>query len=140
MDFPAEPAVECAPPDDLAKPLGSEILWCGQNRMDILVQIPMNKRFATWLQPFSCLARLGTRGVIVTAISENGPADFVSRFFCPSLGIDEDPVTGSAIVVSHHSGPSGLVATSSLAFRPPDAAALSGAHSPETGSSSAAKR
>ena len=34
--------------------------------------------------------------MLVTAISENGPADFVSRFFCPSLGIDEDPVTGSA--------------------------------------------
>ena len=96
MDFPAEPAVECAPPDDLAKPLGSEILWCGQNRMDILVQIANEQAIRNLAPDLSCLARLGTRGVIVTAISENGPADFVSRFFCPSLGIDEDPVTGSA--------------------------------------------
>ena len=44
----------------------------------------------------SALARLGIRGVIVTARSDNGSYDFVSRFFAPGAGIDEDPVTGSA--------------------------------------------
>ena len=49
------------------------------------------------LQPdFLLLGRLPFRGIIVTAPSANGQADFVSRFFAPSLGIDEDPVTGSA--------------------------------------------
>ena len=43
------------------------------------------------------LAKLDTRGVIVTAMARReNAADFVSRFFCPALGIDEDPVTGSA--------------------------------------------
>jgi predicted PhzF superfamily epimerase YddE/YHI9 len=48
------------------------------------------------LQPdFNCLRSIRTRGVIVTSRSE-GDADFVSRFFAPSVGIDEDHVTGSA--------------------------------------------
>lgn len=47
------------------------------------------------LQPdFSYIKTLGTRGIIVTAPSEE--FDFVSRFFAPQQGIDEDPVTGSA--------------------------------------------
>ena len=96
MNFPAEPATECVPPDDLARPLGSEILWYGQNRMDILGQIANEQAVRNLAPDLDRLARLGTRGVIVTAISENGQVDFVSRFFCPSLGIDEDPVTGSA--------------------------------------------
>ncbi|PCH78308.1 MAG: oxidoreductase, partial [Planctomycetota bacterium] len=79
-----------------ALPLGSEILWYGQNRMDILVQIANEQAVRNLAPDLDRLARLETRGVIVTAISENGQVDFVSRFFCPSLGIDEDPVTGSA--------------------------------------------
>ena len=96
MDFPAEPATHCELPDGLAKALGAEILWCGQNRMDILAQTASEQTVRGLSPDLDRLARLGTRGVIVTAISENGQADFVSRFFCPSLGIDEDPVTGSA--------------------------------------------
>ena len=42
------------------------------------------------------LAKLETRGVIITAEADSDEADFISRFFCPGLGIDEDPVTGSA--------------------------------------------
>ena len=49
------------------------------------------------LQPdFRLLGRLPFRGIIVTAPSANGQADFVSRFFAPAVGVDEDPVTGSA--------------------------------------------
>ena len=42
------------------------------------------------------LLGLGSRGVIVTARDESGQFDFISRFFGPGVGIDEDPVTGSA--------------------------------------------
>ena len=42
------------------------------------------------------LARLDRHGVILTARSESGRADFVSRFFAPNLGVPEDAVTGSA--------------------------------------------
>ena len=45
---------------------------------------------------FALLAALDTRGVIVTSASGGPDYDFVSRFFAPGLGIDEDPVTGSA--------------------------------------------
>ena len=49
------------------------------------------------LQPdFRLLARLPFRGIIATARGRNGKVDFVSRFFAPSVGVDEDPVTGSA--------------------------------------------
>jgi predicted PhzF superfamily epimerase YddE/YHI9 len=49
------------------------------------------------LQPdFQLLERLPFRGIIVTAPASNGQADFVSRFFAPAVGVDEDPVTGSA--------------------------------------------
>ena len=95
MDFPAEPAEACDP-GDLANALGSEIVWCGQNRMDFLVQLPDAASVRSCTPDLLRLAKLETRGVIVTAGSDVDEADFVSRFFCPGLGIDEDPVTGSA--------------------------------------------
>ncbi len=80
----------------LAKALGAEILWCGQNRMNHLVEVA-NEQTLIELQPdFASLAKLDTRGVIVTAAAERNNVDFVSRFFCPALSINEDPVTGSA--------------------------------------------
>ena len=45
---------------------------------------------------FAGLARIPMRGVIVTARASTPGIDFVSRFFAPAVGIDEDPVTGSA--------------------------------------------
>ena len=45
---------------------------------------------------FTLLKRTKARGVIVTARAEGGEFDFVSRFFAPGAGVDEDPVTGSA--------------------------------------------
>ena len=45
---------------------------------------------------FTRLAEIATRGVIVTATSSDHAFDFVSRFFAPAAGINEDPVTGSA--------------------------------------------
>ena len=96
MNFPAEPATSCEPPNGLAKALGAEILWCGQNRMDHLVEVANEQTLLDLRPDFASLARLDTRGVIVTAAAERDNVDFVSRFFCPVLGIDEDPVTGSA--------------------------------------------
>ena len=43
---------------------------------------------------FNLLKQLPNKGLIITAPGKN--VDFVSRFFAPKLGIDEDPVTGSA--------------------------------------------
>jgi PhzF family phenazine biosynthesis protein len=49
------------------------------------------------LQPnFNWVARVEARGIIVTAPAKDDKVDFVSRFFAPQSGVDEDPVTGSA--------------------------------------------
>jgi len=45
---------------------------------------------------FKCLATIQVRGIMVTSRSSDPMFDFVSRFFAPAAGIDEDPVTGSA--------------------------------------------
>ena len=45
---------------------------------------------------FRKLGRVEARGIIVTSRSDGEEADFVSRFFAPAAGVDEDPVTGSA--------------------------------------------
>ncbi|MCX8125050.1 MAG: PhzF family phenazine biosynthesis protein, partial [Spirochaetes bacterium] len=45
---------------------------------------------------FTTLKKMDSRGIIVTAQSNTKEYDFVSRFFAPGLGINEDPVTGSA--------------------------------------------
>jgi len=76
-------------------------LYVGKSQLDYLVEVA-SEEVVRGIQPnFRQLATLPARGVIVTAAanSTSNPTleyDFVSRFFCPSVGIDEDPVTGSA--------------------------------------------
>ncbi len=86
-----------AKPDPALNALGTKLLNCEKNRDDFLVEV---KDFVTLLATkpdMKKLAKLKARGVIVTT-SEGVPAgyDFASRFFAPSIGINEDPVTGSA--------------------------------------------
>ena len=96
MDFPARPCAPCDAPTGLAEALGCEPIFCGVNGMDFLVEVP-DERDVRALRPnFSMLASLPARGIIVTSRSEQLGFDFVSRFFAPAAGIDEDPVTGSA--------------------------------------------
>jgi predicted PhzF superfamily epimerase YddE/YHI9 len=96
MDFPATPAAPCATPVGLSESLGAELLWSGSNGMDHLVEVA-DERVLRGLKPnFTALASLTVRGVIVTCRSELPEFDFVSRFFAPAAGVNEDPVTGSA--------------------------------------------
>ncbi len=96
MDFPAEPANKIHPLPKLNQALGVEPLFTGQNRFDYLVEVASEAQVRALAPDFQQLASLSARGVIVTSRSENSAADFVSRFFAPAVGIDEDPVTGSA--------------------------------------------
>jgi len=96
MDFPAEPAESCSFPTDLARALGISMSWVGMNRFDYLVEIESEKALRALNPDLAALAELEERGVIVTARSSDVRFDFVSRFFAPRLGVDEDPVTGSA--------------------------------------------
>ncbi|MFC1537499.1 PhzF family phenazine biosynthesis protein [Gemmatimonadota bacterium] len=97
MDFPQEKANECPPLDGLLKALGLHgVLFCGKNRFDYLVEIGDCSRLYDMTPDFFSLKNLTERGVIVTCKDTSGKYDFLSRFFAPAIGIDEDPVTGSA--------------------------------------------
>lgn len=96
MDFPVKAVEPCAAPVGLKEALGTELLWVGHNEMDYLVEVA-DENILRGLQPeFSALATLPMRGVIVTCSSQTANYDFLSRFFAPAAGVNEDPVTGSA--------------------------------------------
>ena len=96
MDFPAEPAEPVPAPDGLAAALGAEPTYVGRNRFDYLVEVATQATVQRLAPDYSRLVEFETRGIIVTAAADTGGIDFVSRFFAPRTGIDEDPVTGSA--------------------------------------------
>jgi PhzF family phenazine biosynthesis protein len=96
LNFPATPAAPVAPPDGLATALGIIPIYTGKNRFDYLIEVGSEALLRAMNPDFRALKALSVRGVIVTSRSSSGPHDFVSRFFAPGAGIDEDPVTGSA--------------------------------------------
>lgn len=97
MDFPAEPPEPAPPPPGLLDALGVTPQWTGvRTRLGYrLIELADETAVRTVTPDYGSLARVA-RGVVVTAPSDSGQADFVSRFFAPALGVDEDPVTGSA--------------------------------------------
>jgi PhzF family phenazine biosynthesis protein len=96
MDFPAEPARECSAPEGLERALGVGPISVHRNRFDLLVELDGEKALRTLTPDLQLLRDLDARGVIVTAPALADRFDFVSRFFAPRVGVDEDPVTGSA--------------------------------------------
>jgi PhzF family phenazine biosynthesis protein len=96
LDFPLTAQEEAAPPSGLIESLNIRPLHVGKSRFDYLVEVAYESVVRGLSPDFKKLIAVSCRGVIVTAHSENPRFDFVSRFFAPSAGIDEDPVTGSA--------------------------------------------
>jgi PhzF family phenazine biosynthesis protein len=96
MDFPSEPVAAAVPPGTLTAALGATFSFAGKNRMDWLVELADEAAVLDVRPQLPALAKLGVRGVIVTARSASPERDFVSRFFAPGAGVDEDPVTGSS--------------------------------------------
>ncbi len=96
LDFPAEAATETPPPSDLLPALGVGAVWVGRNRANWLVEVASAAEVRAARPDFGRLRAFGPVGVIVTARADEAGVDFVSRFFAPAAGIDEDPVTGSA--------------------------------------------
>ncbi len=96
MDFPALPPEDMTSPRRLAEALGTKPAHVGQNRLDLLVVVDAASDVRGLRPDFAQLHSADTRGVIVTAPSDQPEYDFISRAFFPALGIDEDPVTGSA--------------------------------------------
>jgi predicted PhzF superfamily epimerase YddE/YHI9 len=100
LDFPATPAEACPIPPDLAHGLiGATTRYVGRTPFDYLVELESAEAVRSLSPDLAALQRLPVRGVIVTAKSDDGKYDFISRFFAPAAGVPEDPVTGSA-----HSG------------------------------------
>lgn len=96
MDFPATPAHEVDLPDELLAALGVSARYVGKTQFDYLVVVEEAEVVRSLSPDFSKLKNFPTRGVIVTSRSDDPGFDFVSRFFAPAVGIEEDPVTGSA--------------------------------------------
>jgi PhzF family phenazine biosynthesis protein len=96
LDFPAKNAEATEPPAELLPALGiPQAKFVGKNAWDYLVEIESEAELRALSPDHSKLRKLPVRGIIVTARS-SGEFDFLSRFFAPGSGIDEDPVTGSA--------------------------------------------
>lgn len=96
LNFPAVHDEPVSPPEGLAQALGASLQYVGKNRMDYLVQVDSEQTVRNLQPDHGLLRKLSVRGVIVTSRSASAQFDFVSRFFAPGAGIDEDPVTGSA--------------------------------------------
>jgi len=96
LDFPATPAPPAPAPPGLAAALGAEPRFVGLGKFDYLVLLDDEATVRRLTPDHRGLRALGVRGVIVTALAQGPGFDFVSRFFAPGAGIDEDPVTGSA--------------------------------------------
>jgi predicted PhzF superfamily epimerase YddE/YHI9 len=97
MDFPADPPAPVEPPPRLLDGLDlMDPLYVGQSERDYLLRCAGEADVRTLDPDLPALARLDSRGVIVTAPADREEADFVSRFFAPGVGVPEDPVTGSA--------------------------------------------
>ncbi len=95
MDFPALPVEACAPPPGLREALGLEARFVGRDKFHFLIETADEQAVRACAPDFTALARAAREGVTVTAAA-GGEYDFVSRFFAPALGINEDPVTGTA--------------------------------------------
>ena len=93
MDFPAQPPKPCDMPPAIPEALGTTPMEVLASE-DYFVVLASEEDVVAIKPDFFRLKELELRGMIVTA--KGNQVDFVSRFFAPKLGIDEDPVTGSA--------------------------------------------
>jgi PhzF family phenazine biosynthesis protein len=96
MDFPAKPERAAEAPEGLERALGVSPTYVGRSHFDLLVEVDSEAAVRALKPDLGLLATVDVRGVIVTARAADGRFDFVSRFFAPRVGVNEDPVTGSA--------------------------------------------
>jgi PhzF family phenazine biosynthesis protein len=96
LDFPATIAEACDAPPGLTDALGVTAVHVAKSRFDYLVEVPDEAAVRSATPDHGQLRALPVRGVMITSAASTPGVDFVSRFFAPGSGIDEDPVTGSA--------------------------------------------
>jgi predicted PhzF superfamily epimerase YddE/YHI9 len=96
LNFPFKPENPAEAPPGLLDALGASARYVGKNQFDYLVEVESEDVLRGIVPDFKRLATVPVRGIIVTSASADSRFDFVSRFFAPASGVDEDPVTGSA--------------------------------------------
>lgn len=99
MDFPATFVEPAEPPAQLPEAMGTEFRFVGRSKFDYLVEVADEETVRALEPNHHLLRQLPVRGVIATSLADPANShryDFISRFFAPGSGIDEDPVTGSA--------------------------------------------
>ena len=96
LDFPAEPQRQTDIPEGLLKAFGVSVRYVGKNRFDFLIELESAETVRKMVPDFTLLSSIAGRGFIVTSRSDSSKYDFISRFFAPAAGVNEDPVTGSA--------------------------------------------
>lgn len=99
LNFPVSVPEPVAPPPGLLDGLGlaaSAVRYVGRGGTDYLIEVEAEAAVRDLHPDFARLVSVDCRGVTVTSASVDGACDFVSRFFAPRVGINEDPVTGSA--------------------------------------------
>ncbi len=96
MDFPSDPEKPVVPPGELVAALGVQPRYIGKGRSNYVAELESEEAVRGLKPDFRLLLALGSDCVMVTSRAATAGFDFVSRFFAPGAGIDEDPVTGSA--------------------------------------------
>lgn len=94
LDFPADFALPVEPVPAFAEAFGIQATETLKGRTDYLLLFDSEETIQNMNPNFPLLYQTNARGIMVTA--KGNKVDFVSRFFAPGVGIDEDPVTGSA--------------------------------------------
>ena len=96
LDFPAKLEEQTDAPPYLIEALGIPARYIGKNVFDYLLEVDTEEVVRKMKPDISLLAKVSARGVMVTSKASSPDYDFVSRFFAPQVGVNEDPVTGSA--------------------------------------------
>ncbi|WP_069801564.1 PhzF family phenazine biosynthesis protein [Thermogemmatispora onikobensis] len=96
MNFPATPATAVPPPPGLNEALGVTPRLVAKNQFDYLVELESEEEVRALQPDLTRLLTIPARGFIVTSRASGQEYDFVSRVFAPAVGVNEDPVTGSA--------------------------------------------
>lgn len=106
LDFPATIATPAEAPPGLLDALHVRPVAVARSRFDYLVEVDSEETVRRVDPDFPALGRIDARGIIVTSRASTPGFDFVSRFFAPASGINEDPVTGSShcALAPHWSG------------------------------------
>lgn len=96
LDFPVLKSDPAPVEASLIEALGVEPVHYCVGKLARLVEVASESELRACRPDFNLLGQIEGGGVIVTALSDDSKYDFVSRFFAPTFGIDEDPVTGAA--------------------------------------------